>query len=168
MHQRSHPVADRLDGSLVMPDDPEYDRARGAWNLMYAHRPSLVIEARSTQDVVEAVNLAGAIGARVAVQATGHGFTSPADEGVLILTAGLDKVEVDDKARRARVGRVSPGRRYWPPPRSGDSPRCSDHRREWEPSVTPSGEVSAGWDAAMAWLRTWSALSRWCWRTARW
>lgn len=104
MHQRSHPVADRLDGSLVTPDDPEYDRARGAWNLLYSHRPSLVVEARSTQDVVEAVNLAGAMGAHVAVQATGHGFTSPADDGVLVLTAGLDKVEVDDRAGTARVG----------------------------------------------------------------
>lgn len=104
MQERFHPVADRLDGSLVTPDDPEYDRARGAWNLMYSHRPSLVVEAGSVQDVVEAVNLAGAVGARVAVQATGHGFTSPADDDVLILTAGLDKVEVDEKARTARVG----------------------------------------------------------------
>lgn len=104
MQDHLQAVAARLTGALVRPEDPDYDRARGAWNLIYTHRPSAVIEASSIQDVVEAVGLASQLGNSVAVQATGHGFTVPADDAVLVTTAGLDLLEIDPESKVARIG----------------------------------------------------------------
>lgn len=97
-------LADRVSGTVVTPDHPRYDDARAAWNLLYTHRPAVVVEAASTQDVVEAVRHAADIGAKVAVQATGHGVTSLADDAVLVLTTCLDHLEVDAEAWTATVG----------------------------------------------------------------
>lgn len=97
-------VAGRLTAALIRPGDPDYDRARGAWNLIYSHRPAAVIEARSIDDVVEAVGLARRLGTSLAVQATGHGFTVAADDAVLVTTAGLDLLEIDEKTSAARIG----------------------------------------------------------------
>lgn len=96
-------LAARIEGRVVTPDHPDYDTARGGWNLMYSHRPSAVVEAASVEDVVAAVRQATSLGAGVTVQATGHGFTTPADD-LLIVTAGLDRVEVDATRATARVG----------------------------------------------------------------
>lgn len=96
-------LAARIDGRVVTPDHPDYDQARGGWNLMYSHRPGAVVEAASGADVAEVVRTASQAGARVAVQATGHGFTTAA-EGVLVVTAGIDHVEIDPAAATARVG----------------------------------------------------------------
>ena len=96
-------LAARIDGRLVTPDHPDYDRARGGWNLMYSHRPLAVVEAASAAEVAEAVRAASTAGARVAVQATGHGFTTQA-EGILVVTAGIDHVAIDPEAATARVG----------------------------------------------------------------
>src|SRR5688572_6287785 len=105
MQERFQEASGRFEGLLATPESPEYDRVRAAWNLMYAHEPAVAIEARSTRDVVEAVNLASSIGGGVAVQATGHGFTSRAgDDTVLIATSRLDTVEIDSEARTARIG----------------------------------------------------------------
>lgn len=105
MQERFQEASGRFEGLLTTPESPEYDRVRAAWNLMYAHEPAVAIEARSTRDVVEAVNLASSIGGGVAVQATGHGFASRAGEDtVLIATSRLDTVEIDAEARTARIG----------------------------------------------------------------
>ena len=97
-------LAGQLRAPLIRPGDPDYDRARGAWNLIYRHEPAAVIEARSVDDVVEAVHLARDLGTSLAVQATGHGFTVPADGTVLVTTAGLDRIEIDETAAVARIG----------------------------------------------------------------
>lgn len=96
-------LAARIEGRAVTPDHPDYDTARGGWNLLYSHRPSVVVEAASPNDVVEAVREAAEAEVGVTVQATGHGFTTAADD-ILIVTAGLDRVEVDPTASTARVG----------------------------------------------------------------
>lgn len=90
-------------GRRLSPGDGDYERARGGWNLFYSHHPEVIVEARSVGDVVAAVEAAATTGARVAVQATGHGFTLPADQ-VLIRTGGIDHIEIDPASGSARLG----------------------------------------------------------------
>ncbi|QFU92697.1 FAD-binding oxidoreductase [Amycolatopsis sp. YIM 10] len=74
------------------------------YQLLAAHRPAVVVEASTSEDVRDAVRLAAARGEPVAVQATGHGLTRPLDgTGVLITTGGMTAVEVDPARRTARV-----------------------------------------------------------------
>jgi hypothetical protein len=93
----------RVKGDVVAPADPRYDSVRRAWNLTVDQRPAVVVVAGEVADVAMAVRFARANNLRVAVQATGHGIARAADGALLIVTARLDRVEIDAVARVARV-----------------------------------------------------------------
>jgi FAD/FMN-containing dehydrogenase len=92
-------------GELLFPGDHGYDNARGAWNLTVDQRPSAIVLAQSSADVVRAVRLAHLRGMRVAPQGTGHGSV-PLDrlEGALLLkTSQMRRVTVDPVSRSVRA-----------------------------------------------------------------
>lgn len=92
-------------GEVLGPLDPGYPEACACWNLAWTHRPAIVVGTRSEGDVVRAIGHAAEHGLAVAVQATGHGVTVPADEDcLLIATTALDGVRVDAEAGTATVG----------------------------------------------------------------
>lgn len=99
---------DELRGQLVgvayTPDDDPYDRLRMAWNLVYEHRPAVIVVPASAADVATAVRSAAAVGMSVVVQATGHGVILSADDVMLIITSELDDVAVDAETWTARIG----------------------------------------------------------------
>jgi hypothetical protein len=89
---------------LVFPGQPGWNEARRAWNLAVDQRPAAVAFPESVEEVVAAVDHARAAGLRVAVQGTGHGAGStPLDGALLVNLARLTGVEVDPRARTARV-----------------------------------------------------------------
>ncbi|MDQ0984431.1 hypothetical protein QFZ71_001714 [Streptomyces sp. V2I9] len=67
-------------------------------------RPDRLVEARTPDDVREAVAYAAERGLRVTAHATGHGLPGAVEGGVLVLTRALDSVTVDPVARTATVG----------------------------------------------------------------
>ncbi|MGK9219222.1 MULTISPECIES: FAD-binding protein [Microbacterium] len=89
---------------FLSPSDPRFDAECVGYNLSVAHRPDLVVPASTVEDVIDGVRFAAERGLGIAVQATGHGPSLPADGGVLIRTSGLDAVEIDPVRRIARVG----------------------------------------------------------------
>ncbi len=89
---------------LVFPGQPGWDGARRAWNLSVDQRPAAVALPESADDVVAAVDHAGTVGLRVAVQGTGHGAGSTSLDGALLVnTARMSGVEIDAERRVARV-----------------------------------------------------------------
>ena len=94
-----------LDGSLVLPGEPDWDAARQAWQLAVDQHPDAVVIAASPSDVVATVNAARAAGLRVAAQGTGHGAGTlgPLEGTVLLRTSGLTGITVDAEARTAKV-----------------------------------------------------------------
>lgn len=95
-----------LTGRVVRPGDPAYDEARAGWNLLYAHRPAVVVYAQQAQDVVHAVAWAREQGRPLRVRSGGHcleGWNS-VDDGVVIDVSGLKGVRVDPVAGTATVG----------------------------------------------------------------
>lgn len=95
-----------LDGSLVLPGQPGWDRARAAWNLAVDQRPSAVVRAASRRDVVATVRAAARCGLRVAPQSTGHGAAALESlaGAVLLRLDALDFVGIDPAAPAARIG----------------------------------------------------------------
>jgi FAD/FMN-containing dehydrogenase len=83
------------------PGEPEYTVTRA--NSIVQERPAGVVTARSAVDVREAVRHAVSAGLPVAVQATGHAYTTAADGALLISTREMTDVTVDPVARTARV-----------------------------------------------------------------
>ena len=89
-------LADRIDGTVFVPDDEGWDEARQAWNLAVDQRPAAVATPESAGDVVEIVEFAAR--GRPARRAAGN---------------------------RPRRGGARPARRH-DPREAAPSPRCRD------------------------------------------
>ncbi|CAM5547348.1 oxidoreductase [Streptomyces spiroverticillatus] len=92
-----------VEGSTYVPGDEGYDAELAGFNTAYAHRPSVVVAARTAEDVRAAVTYAREHRLSVAVQATGHGLSVANEGGVVISTRELDGVRIDVKARTAWI-----------------------------------------------------------------
>lgn len=101
--QRSPKV--QFDGQILTPGACGYDAARSVWNGMIDHRPALILECASVQDVIRAVRVARERDLELGVRCGGHNIAGLAvpDGGLMIDLRGLDRVSVDPVARRARV-----------------------------------------------------------------
>lgn len=90
-------------GDVLVHGDAGYDAARSAWNLNVDQHPAVIVLAQAVTDVVAAVRYARHTGLGIAVQSTGHGVVSAADGALLIVTAGLKDVQIDEGMATARV-----------------------------------------------------------------
>ncbi|MFG3553081.1 FAD-binding oxidoreductase [Micromonospora sp. NPDC047557] len=98
-------------GRVLLPGEPDFDKARRPWNLAVRQPVAAVVEAADADDVAGLVHQARAAGLGITVQPNGHGATGRTDGTILLRTARLDGIEIDPVARRARVGAgVSSGR----------------------------------------------------------
>jgi hypothetical protein len=87
---------------IFHPGDPGYDDERSGFQTGLRHRPSVIFAVENAKDVEEAVNHAETHGIEYAVQATGHGLTTPTT-GVLISTKRMNEVVIDPVTRTARA-----------------------------------------------------------------
>jgi FAD/FMN-containing dehydrogenase len=95
---------DDITGPIFRPGDAGYDDELSGFQTAYTHRPALIVGAADAEDVARAVRYAAGAGMPVAVQATGHGLSVPAEQdAVLINTRRMTEVSVDPEARVARV-----------------------------------------------------------------
>ncbi len=97
--------AGELAAPILYPGDRAWDQARTAWNLAVDQRPAAIALPRSREEVASAVRMATRAGLRVSAQGTGHGAAahdSLADT-LLVKTAALKGVRIDEHAQRARV-----------------------------------------------------------------
>ncbi|MEV5342364.1 FAD-binding oxidoreductase [Streptomyces sp. NPDC052676] len=98
-----------IQGPVLRPADSGYAAELAGFNLAVRHSPEVVVGATGTGDIVAAMRWAAATGTPVAVQATGHGANSPVDSGLLINTARLTDVQVDERTRTATI---APGAKW--------------------------------------------------------
>jgi FAD/FMN-containing dehydrogenase len=98
-------LSGKLKGKLLEPAAPGYDEARAIWNGMIDRRPGLIVSCASADDVVAAVQFARDHELLVAVRGGGHNIAGNAvcDGGMQINLSALKSVQVDAKARTARV-----------------------------------------------------------------
>ncbi|MCV7193157.1 FAD-binding oxidoreductase [Mycolicibacterium brumae] len=92
-----------IEGVVALPEDPDYLRC-SPWNTAVEVAPRMVVFPRSASDVAATVRHAGAVGATVAVAATGHGALPVGPESILVHTGDMTDVAVDVLGRTARVG----------------------------------------------------------------
>ena len=94
-----------IEGELYSPTDPEWDIARGAWNLAVDQHPDLVAMPAGSEDIVRLVLAARDAGLRVSVQGTGHNAIAypNLDRTLLIRTHLMREVTIDPGTRIARV-----------------------------------------------------------------
>lgn len=105
----SSPVDDLrrlMRGTVLTPEDPDYDAARSVWNGAIDRCPSAIARCAGAADVIAALDVADRHGLPVTVRSGGHGVAGRAvrDGALLIDLSQLDEVRVDPARRRARVG----------------------------------------------------------------
>jgi FAD/FMN-containing dehydrogenase len=98
-------LTSRATGSVITPDQPDYDEARTIHNGHIDRRPALIVRARTTDDVVSALAFARDAGLEVSVRGGGHNVAGRAvtDGGVMISLADMRQVTVDPEASTATV-----------------------------------------------------------------
>ncbi len=94
-----------IDGRLARPGDPDWDEARGAWNLAADQRPAAVafVESAAMSRACSASPARTSL--KVTAQGTGHGAGPLAELGdtILIKTERMRAVDVDAGAQTARL-----------------------------------------------------------------
>jgi len=89
--------------------DDGYERARrdGVWNALKPQRfPAAIVQARTAQDVIDAVLLARERGLKVKARSGGHSWTSSSirEDAVLVDVGGLDEVQIKGSATSVGPG----------------------------------------------------------------
>ena len=98
-------LRDEVRGSVVLPDDPEYDEARRVWNGMIDRRPRAVGRAAGIDDIAPVIRYAREAELPLAIRGGGHNVAGNGvvDDGIVLDLGGLNRVEVDADARLVRV-----------------------------------------------------------------
>jgi FAD/FMN-containing dehydrogenase len=94
-----------LDGELARPGDEGYTEATSIWNGMITRRPSVVVRAASTDDVVRTVTFARDNELELSVRGGGHNIAGLCltDGGLMLDLSPLRTVRVDPDTKLARV-----------------------------------------------------------------
>jgi hypothetical protein len=98
--------AQNLHGSVVRPNDSDYDEVRALFNAMIDKRPALIARCADRDDVVAAVNFGREQGLDIAIRGGGHngpGLGS-VDNGLVIDLSGLKTITVDPDSQTATIG----------------------------------------------------------------
>src|SRR5690606_38357713 len=99
-------LRDALRGTVVTPEDSDFDAARRVWNGMVDHRPALVVRVADADDVATALSFARSRGLPLAVRGGGHSVAGngTVPDGVVVDLGALRSVEVLDGGAAVRVG----------------------------------------------------------------
>ncbi len=98
--------AQRLRGTLIGRDHPDYDEVRKLYNGMIDKRPLLIARCADVADVIASVNFGRENKLAIAIRGGGHngpGFGS-VDDGLVIDLSMMKGVRVDPANRTVRVG----------------------------------------------------------------
>lgn len=96
----------RMTGSVLTPDDVDYDDARSVFNGDVDRRPAIIARCANSTDVAHALRFAREHGLEVSVRGGGHNLAglAVAVDGLMIDLSRMRRVTVDPKARIAIVG----------------------------------------------------------------
>jgi FAD/FMN-containing dehydrogenase len=94
-----------VEGSVLEPSDAGYDAARQTFNGMIDRHPRVIVQCRTTDDVVIAVRAARAAGLPIAVRGGGHGVAghAMADGALVVDLREMRRVDVDPGRGVARA-----------------------------------------------------------------
>jgi hypothetical protein len=93
-------------GTLIGPEDGDYEEARAVYNAMIDKRPGLIARCADPEDVARVVRFARDHELLLAIRGGGHNGAGlgTCDGGVVIDLSSFKDIEVDPNARTVRVG----------------------------------------------------------------
>ncbi len=105
MGDRVDKLKSAIQGEVLKPNDDGYGKARKVWNAMIDKNPALIIQSKSTSDVVEGVKYARQTNTPISIRGGGHNVAGHAvcDDGIMIDLSLMRNVEVDAGSKTALV-----------------------------------------------------------------
>ncbi|MGW2306008.1 FAD-binding oxidoreductase [Streptomyces sp. NPDC001809] len=99
-------LVEDLAGEVIVPGDPRYAEARALHNGMIDHRPSVIAQCESQEDVSNAVLFGRSCDLPIAVRGGGHSVagTSVIDGSLVVDLRRMHTVVVDPEGMTVRVG----------------------------------------------------------------
>jgi FAD/FMN-containing dehydrogenase len=103
MLSSSSTLADQLEGRVIAPDSPDYDKARTVFYGDVDRRPSAIFKVANADDVARAIAHAREAGLEFAVRSGGHSVAghSTTEGGIVIDLSDMKKLEIDHQRRTA-------------------------------------------------------------------
>jgi FAD/FMN-containing dehydrogenase len=97
--------AGQVSGSVLGPQDADYDVARAVHNGLVDRKPALIVRCRTTNDVVAALALARRTRLEVSIRGGGHNVAGRAvtEGGVMIDLAEMKGIAIDPERASARA-----------------------------------------------------------------
>lgn len=103
-------LAAKLTGSLIMPADDRYQKARQTWSGLIVTKPQAVAVCETTADVIETIRYAQAHGLTLSVKGGGHDFAGRALCGGIVLDcSSMKSIAVDPATQTAVVASGNTG-----------------------------------------------------------
>ena len=95
----------KLNGEVVVPDDPNYEDVRKVWNAMIDRKPAIIVRCKKAEDVPHAMSFARDNGLEISIRGAGHNIAgnSVSEGGLMIDFSTMTNVRVDAGKKRAYV-----------------------------------------------------------------
>jgi FAD/FMN-containing dehydrogenase len=103
--QALHQLKANIKGTLVLPEDSDYDEVRKIWNAMIDRRPAVIVRCAESGDVQRSISFAKENRLELTIRGAGHNIAGNAicNNGLMIDLSTLRKVRVDPQKKRALV-----------------------------------------------------------------
>ena len=98
----------QLQGSVILPNDSEYDASKAIYNAMIDKRPALFVKCKNKHDVAKAISFAKDNGLEISIKAGGHNGAGLAlvDNGLVIDLSEMKSIKI---SLEERIAIVEPG-----------------------------------------------------------
>ena len=98
-------LQNNIKGTIIQPQDKEYDEARKIYNAMIDKHPGLIIKCRDANDVVQSVNFARENNLEVSIRSGGHNGAGLAlcDGGLVIDLSQMKDIQINAADQTAKV-----------------------------------------------------------------
>jgi FAD/FMN-containing dehydrogenase len=104
-NQKGLPISqlrDSIKGRLITPDSAEYDEARTIFYGGFDRRPSVIVRAASSDDVIRVVSLAAETGVELAIRSGGHSVAGHSvSDGIVLDLSEMKDLQIDSESRTA-------------------------------------------------------------------
>jgi FAD/FMN-containing dehydrogenase len=94
-----------IKGSVLVPNDPDYEEARQIWNAMIDRRPAAIVQCAQADDVSSVIRFARKNGFELSIRGAGHNIAGNAlcDNGITVDFSRMKNVRVDAGKKRVYV-----------------------------------------------------------------
>tara|TARA_R110002073_G_scaffold40547_5_gene115248 strand:+ start:400633 stop:402006 length:1374 start_codon:yes stop_codon:yes gene_type:complete len=105
MEEAIKQLKNSIQGSIIVPQDDNYNEARAIYNAMIDKKPAIIVKCKNTQDIINAVNCAREHHIEVSIRSGGHNGAGLAliDDGLVIDLSEMKGIDINPNTKTAVI-----------------------------------------------------------------